>query len=119
MSSDPYTVNRYSNRVGQWANNAGRPDETLPFSFAAFKIRGGRTAITNFVYESAFTPPPEEECPECELQQLLNVNFVTDVDTQSNWNFALNDFGEIDVLIPDEVNPDMGPDNEEYTTIPR
>lgn len=50
---------------------------------------------------------------------LIEVEFVTDVTAPGNWNFAINDFGEMDIEIPDAVNPDIGPDNELYTIVAR
>lgn len=56
-------------------------------------------------------------CEECPPLRLIDAEFVTDVENQPNWNFALQGFGDTDVQIPDEINPDMGPDNEEYSAL--
>lgn len=56
-------------------------------------------------------------CEECPPLRLIDAEFVTDVENQPNWNFALQGFGDTDVQIPDEVNPDMSPDNEEYSIL--
>jgi len=61
----------------------------------------------------------ESEAVEEGVDQLLTVDIVNDVTEPGMWNFAMNDYGEMDIEIPDEINSDIGPDNEAYTTVTR